>query len=67
MPKLSTIEAIFMLGHLIEKYRGRQNNLSVVFIDLEKVYVRIPMELIWWTSIKKMCPSVYSDIIKDMY
>ena len=36
----STMEAIYLLRTLIEKYREKKKNLHMVFIDLEKVYVK---------------------------
>ena len=38
----------------------------MVFIDLEKVYDKVPREVSWWTMMKKGFPS-NTDIIKDMY
>ena len=38
----------------------------MVFIDLEKVYDKVPREVSWWTLMKKGFPS-NTNIIKDMY
>ncbi|MES8240489.1 hypothetical protein U6Z18_12215, partial [Cutibacterium acnes] len=62
-----TIEAIFLLRRLMEKYREKKKDLHMVFIDLEKTYDRIPREIIWWVLDKKGVPSRYIDIVKDMY
>ena len=63
----STKEAIHLLRQLIERFRERKRNLHVVFIDLEKVYDKMPREILWWTLMKKGVLIKYIDIIKDMY
>jgi len=39
----------------------------MIFIDLEKAYDKMPIEILWWTLMKKGVPIKYIDIIKDMY
>lgn len=39
----------------------------MIFIDLEKVYNRIPRYMLWWTLSKKTLPIKYVSSIKDKY
>ncbi|GJS91806.1 retrovirus-related pol polyprotein LINE-1, partial [Tanacetum coccineum] len=67
MPRRSTTEAIHLLRSLIEKYRERQRDLHIAFLDLEKAYDSVPRELVWKTLLDKGTPRRYSRVIKDMY
>ena len=49
----------------LQKYIER--NFAYDFIDLEKAYDRVFMELIWWVLGRKKVPQCYVDFIKDMY
>ena len=44
MPRRSAMEAIYLLRRLveIEKYREKKKDHHMMFIDLEKVYDRVP-------------------------
>ena len=44
MPGKETINAMFALRMLMEKYREGQRELHCVFMDLEKAYDRVPWE-----------------------
>ena len=63
----STMEPIFCVRQIVEKYRERKRKLCMVFIDLEKAYDRVPREILKWALMKKGLPKVYVNIIEDMY
>jgi len=39
----------------------------MIFIDLEKVYDKVPREVLWWTLMNRGVLIKYIDIIRDMY
>ena len=51
MPGRSTTDAIFCLRMLLEKWIEGQKAVHCAFIDLEKIYDRVPREELWeWCS-----------------
>ena len=54
MPGKGTTDAMFALRMLMEKYREAQRELHCVFVDLEKAYVRVPLEELWYLY-EKIC------------
>ena len=67
MPWRSTIEAIFLLRQVMERYREQKKDLHMVFIDLEKAYDKIPRNIMWWALKKHKVPTKCVTLIKDMY
>ena len=63
----STMEAIFLIRQLMERYKEQKKDLHMVFIDLEKAYDKIPRNLMWWALNKHKVPTMYVSLIKDMY
>jgi len=67
MPGKSTNDAVFALKILMEKYRDGHKDLHCIFIDLEKVYDRVPREELWYCMRQSGIQEKYVKIVKDMY
>jgi hypothetical protein len=49
------------------KRHQEQKDLHMIFIDLEKAYDKIPRNIMWWALKRKLVPTKYATLIKDMY
>jgi Reverse transcriptase (RNA-dependent DNA polymerase) len=66
MPGRFTMEVIFLIRQIMERHR-EQKDLHMIFIDLEKAYDKIPRNIMWWALKRKLVPTKYVTLIKDMY
>ena len=60
-------DAISVLRLTMEKHQERQKGLHLVFIDLEKVYDRVPWQEVWRCMREKGVPEKYVRLVQDMY
>jgi hypothetical protein len=61
----STMEAMFLVRQLMERYREQTKNPHMVFIDLEKAYNKILQNFMWWALEKHKVPAKYITLVKD--
>ena len=47
MPGRGTVDAIFILRQMLEKYEIDGRKLFVEFVDLEKAFDRVPRKMVW--------------------
>jgi hypothetical protein len=47
----------------MEQYREQKKDPHKVFIDLEKAYNKIPMNIMWWALNKHKVPKKYVRLI----
>ena len=66
-PGKGTIDAIFVLRQLQEKYLAVKKELWVAFVDLEKAFDRVPREVLWWALREVGLEEWLIAVIQSMY
>ena len=63
MPSSGIADAIFA----VRQHMDIQGNRTVVFVDLEKAYDRVPRQEVWRRNMDKGLPDNYVMIVQGMY
>ena len=67
VPGRGTIDAIFVVRQLQEKYLAANKRLYMAFVDLEKAFDRIPRKVIWWALRKLGVEEWIVRLVQGMY
>ena len=67
MPGKSTIDAIFIVRQIQEKYREKKKDLYFAFVDLEKAFDRVPRKVVFWAMRKAGLDEWIIDLLSAMY
>ena len=67
MPERGTTDAILILRQIQEKYIGKNRNLYLTFVGLEKAFDRVPRKVIWWALRKVGMPEWIVRVVQIMY
>ena len=67
IPGRGTTDTIFVVRQLQEKYLAANKRLYMAFIDLEKVFDRVPQKVIWWALRKLGVEEWIVWLVQGMY
>ncbi len=62
-----TIDAIFLVRQLQEKYLGKNKKLYFAFRDLKKAFDRVPRGVIWWAMRRLGVEEWLVSVVMSMY
>src|SRR3989441_2752155 len=66
-PGKGTTDAIFIVRQIQEKLLGKQKELWMAFVDLEKAFYRVPREVLWWALRHAGVEEWMVNVIKSLY
>ena len=67
MPGKGTVDALFMVRMLQEKYGRKKRKLYMCFVDLEKAFDRVPRSVIAWALRKKGVNERLVEAVMQLY
>ena len=67
MPGKGTTHALFILRRMQEKFRGREKELYMCFVDLEKAFDRVPRKVMEWALRMKGLAEVLVQAVMSLY
>ena len=67
MPGKGSTYALFILRRMQEEFRGRKKKLYMCFVDLEKVFDRVPRKVMEWALRKKGLVEVLVHAVWSLY
>ena len=66
-PGKGTTDAIFIIQQLQEKHIEVHKDLFLTFVDLEKAYDRVPMDLVYWCLRRRGAPEKLVRLVEATY
>src|SRR5206468_5045324 len=66
-PGKGTTDAIFIVRQVQEKLLGKQKELWMAFVDLEKAFDRVLREVLWWALRHVGVEKWMVNVIKSLY
>lgn len=67
MTARGTTGAIFIARHLQEKYLGKKRKLYFMLVNLEKVFGRVPLEVVQWAMRKQGLVEWFIQVVMSLY
>src|SRR2546425_5032911 len=66
-PGKGITDAIFIVRQVQEKFLGKQKEMWMAFLDLEKAFDRLPREVLWWALRDAGVEEWMVNVIKSLY
>ena len=66
-PGKGTTDAVFIIQQLQEKHPEVHKDLFFTFVDLEKAYDRVPMDLVYWCLRRRGVPEKLVRLVEATY
>ena len=62
-----TTDAIFIVRQMQERFLDKKKEVWMAFVDLERVFNRVPREVVWWALRKLKVDEWIVRVIQAMY